>query len=68
MIKNVGCLSNHENKFCPCARTYTEQQQESNKLCTNPDCGHYMGNHSEKIAQQSHYDRTGMKITILIYL
>ena len=51
MIKTIGCRGKVINGIlipCSCAKTYTEEQQDSNKLCTNPDCGHYMGNHTEK--------------------
>ena len=68
---NSGCNGKVINGIlipCSCAKTYTQEQQNSDKLCNNTRCGHKMACHTEKIAQQSHYDRTGMKITILIYL
>ena len=64
-MSKFGCrIKLADGELCQCGKTYTEEQQDSGKLCTNKDCGHKMGSHTEKTIPAS----TGMKINIIIYL
>ena len=51
-MSKFGCqVQTAIGKFCPFAKTYTEEQQDSGILCINVDCGQKMGSHTEKIVQ-----------------
>ena len=66
-MSNFGCQKIlADGKLCECAKTYTEEQQDSGELCTNADCGHDMGSHTEKTVPASQYDTTGMDIYYIL--